>query len=73
MVQDRLGDFNDITVQHFFIESAKNMIRHDLVLICNTSLDIVPSQLGDIVELLTPPLEQRGWLVQEFVNIASRK
>jgi len=36
----------------------------------HASLDIIPSQLGPIVELITPPPEQCGWLVQELVNAA---
>lgn len=46
----------------------KETIRDTLGIYCNNCLDILRSQLGNIFELLAPPLEQRGWLIQEFMS-----
>jgi hypothetical protein len=46
-----------------------SIIRLSLMVTCEVILEVLPSLLGDIIELVTPPPDQRGWLIQDFLRI----
>jgi hypothetical protein len=51
------------------LSTTMSIFRSALKDTCSIVLDILPSLLGDIIELVTPPPDQRGWLIQDFLRI----